>query len=108
MVTYTFSPFFREYGLSIREDYTNLGDDQLDEVVSEAINGNMRLGPESVRARLAASGVKVQRARVRASMERLYPEGFAQRASVAMVRRTYHVAGPNSLWHIDGNMKLKR
>ncbi len=40
-------------------------------------------------------------------MLRIDPEGAAYRAmSHRLQRRVYRVAGPNSLWHIDGNHKL--
>ncbi|XP_065133039.1 uncharacterized protein [Paramisgurnus dabryanus] len=42
-------------------------------------------------------------------MIRVNPTGAAQRALAQRLhRRTYRVAGPNSLWHIDGNHKLIR
>ncbi|XDV31742.1 hypothetical protein PO909_002704 [Leuciscus waleckii] len=42
-------------------------------------------------------------------MLRTNPEGAARRAmSSRLRRRTYRVAGPNSLWHLDGNHKLIR
>ena len=52
--------------------------------------------------------MKVQRYRVRESLERVDPGGAAVRAVQSIQRRTYTVAGPNSLWHIDGNHKLIR
>ena len=36
------------------------------------------------------------------------PEGTAERRSVAIERRTYHVICPNEVWHIDGHHKLIR
>lgn len=46
---------------------------------------------------------------MRASVIRVDPAGAAQRAmSHRLHRRAYRVAGPNSLWHIDGNHKLIR
>lgn len=41
-------------------------------------------------------------------MARIDPSGAALRSVVSIERRTYSVAGPNSLWHIDGNHKLIR
>lgn len=51
---------------------------------------------------------QVQRQRVRDSMQRVDPSGSALRSVQSIARRTYKVAGPNSLWHIDANMKLIR
>ena len=56
---------------------------------------------------LAARGIIVQRVRVCASIHRVDPENTAIRRSVT-IRRSYHVQGPNSLWHVDGNHKLVR
>ena len=51
----------------------------------------------------------MQRSRVRASMIRADPGGASQRSMKTRIfRRTYKVAGSNSLWHIDGNHKLIR
>lgn len=70
---------------------------------------NWQIGPESVRARLLGQGILVQRQRVRASLLRTDPAAAAQRTlSQRLYRRAYHVAGPNSLWHLDGNHKLIR
>jgi hypothetical protein len=50
--------------------------------------------------------VRVSRKRIMESMRRVDPAGVAQRKSRAVVRRVYHVADVNSLWHIDGTHKL--
>ena len=55
---------------------------------------------------LAAHGIVVQ-VRVRMSIHRVDPENMAIRRSVT-IRRSYHVEGPNALWHVDGNHKLIR
>lgn len=84
-------------------------EDELDELVTEVVAGNDRLGPESVRATLRARGVRVQRRRVRESMIRTNPGAAALRSLMQRPqRRSYNVQGPNSLWHIDGNHKLIR
>ena len=52
--------------------------------------------------------MKVTRQRVRDAMQRVDPGGAALRSVLMNVhqRREYSVAGPNSLWHFDGNHKL--
>ena len=57
---------------------------------------------------LEADGINVQRRRVRAALEAVDQPSAATRWSTAISRRVYSVAGPNSLWHIDGHMKLIR
>ncbi|CAL8258413.1 unnamed protein product [Arctogadus glacialis] len=55
------------------------------------------------------SKLMVQRSRVRSSMLRVNPAAAAARTmSQTLQRRAYRVAGPNSLWHIDGNHKFIR
>ncbi|KAI5607880.1 hypothetical protein C0J50_9764, partial [Silurus asotus] len=65
---------------------------------------------EAVRTQLRAGGVQVQRDRVRESLIRTHPGAAALRAMAQRrsQRRLYSIAGPNSLWHIDGNQKLIR
>jgi len=57
---------------------------------------------------LRASGLVVQRHRVRQSLNRVDPLGSACRWGRAVTRRTYSVPTPNSLWHLDSHMKLVR
>ena len=59
---------------------------------------------------LSQRGYTVQQHRVRESMRRVDPEevllwGLAMRV---INHQHYHVAGPQCLWHIDGNHKLIR
>lgn len=86
--------------------YERLSDAELDEVVRQMVGENEEMGANSVWARLAAMGVRVQRRRVRESLIRVNPAGAAY--THRLHRRTYSVAGPNSLWHIDVNHKLIR
>lgn len=89
--------------------YATISDEELDGVIRETVAGNQQIGPESVRAQLRAQQIYVQRRRVRESMLRIDPGAAAARAmSQRMRRRAYRVAGPNSLWHLDGNHKLIR
>lgn len=89
--------------------YARLSDAELDEVVQQLVGENEEIGANAVRARLHTMGFRVQRRRVRESVIRVNPTGAAHRAlSHRLHRRTYRVAGPNSLWHIDGNHKLIR
>ncbi|XP_062327721.1 uncharacterized protein LOC134028269 [Osmerus eperlanus] len=99
----------RRLNLSQAGRFSDLSDTALDDKVKDLVAGNDRLGPESVRAQLRAEGIRVQRRRVRDSMLRVKPRAAALRAmSQRLHRRSYRVAGPNSLWHLDGNHKLIR
>lgn len=89
--------------------YSDISDADLDEKIRDIVAGNDQLGPEAVRAQLRTEGIGVQRCRVRSSMHRVNPRAAALRAmSQRLRRRSYRVAGPNSLWHLDGNHKLIR
>lgn len=50
----------------------------------------------------------VQRKRVRDSINRVSPVPVINRLSKTIKRRHYSVAMSNSLWHLDGHMKLIR
>ena len=63
-------------------------------------------GEIMVAGHLLKEGVRVQRAKLRRSIHRVDPEGVAERRSVAVRRRAYHVPSPNEVWHIDGHHKL--
>lgn len=41
-------------------------------------------------------------------MHRIDPEGINFRTHKRVKRADYHVNGPHSLWHIDGNHKLRK
>ncbi len=90
--------------------YSDVTDDALDDMIKDIVAGNDQLGSEAVRAHLRAGGVRVQRDRVRKSLIRTNPRAAALRAMAQRrpQRRLYSVAGPNSLWHLDGNHKLIR
>jgi hypothetical protein len=57
---------------------------------------------------LRAAGHVIQRDRVRDSLRRVDPVGSASRWSHTVSRRTYSVATPNCLWHLDSHLKLVR
>lgn len=63
---------------------------------------------QMMRALLRTQGVFVTRSRVREMLTRVNPTAAARRWSQTVARRVYHVPYPNSLWHIDGNMRLIR
>ena len=85
-----------------------MSDDELDRTVKNCVGENQRIGPNAVKAKLFSHGANVQRWRVRDSMMRVDQGGIALRAAMTIQRRTYAVAGPNCVWHIDGNHKLIR
>ena len=61
-----------------------------------------------MKGHLMRLGVKVRRSELRASIHRVDHERTVERHSHVVNRRTYLVAAPNSVWHVDGNHKLIR
>src|SRR4051794_18803105 len=55
---------------------------------------------------LKSRGIRITRKCLRESIHRVDAFGIFTRWSQIIPRHTYHVAGPNALWHVDGNHKL--
>jgi hypothetical protein len=80
---------------------STLTDDELDEFVASVLRIFPFFGREMIDGQLRHHGHRVPRERLRASYERVMglPAQFFGRR---IERRRYRVAGPNSLWHHDG------
>uniref|UniRef100_A0A3Q3EWE3 Integrase core domain-containing protein n=1 Tax=Labrus bergylta TaxID=56723 RepID=A0A3Q3EWE3_9LABR len=96
------------FQISARKRFTSISEIHLEEHIRRLHNQFPRSGSEMMRAYLRAEGIVVQRRRVRETLNRIDPAAAAQRWSQTVARRTYHVPFPNSLWHIDGHMRLIR
>lgn len=90
------------YGLSVRDTYANIGDEELDYYIESVHNGHPTWGVRQTYGHLISIGIRVQYHRVRESLCRIDPEGSYMRRLRHLRRRKYAVAGPQSLWHIDG------
>lgn len=97
-----------EYGLTSRMFYTNISDQQLDEIVREIQHAFPTCGNTQMQGHLISRGIRVQQHRIRESQRRIDPAGSVLRQLRIIGRRRYHVSGPGALWHIDGNHKLIR
>ncbi|XP_076866562.1 uncharacterized protein LOC143517696 [Brachyhypopomus gauderio] len=98
----------RSLGISIRQRFTPISDNDLEQHVRMLHQQHPRAGCEMMRGYLSAASIHVPRHRVRETLNRIDPAAAAQRWSNVIARRTYHVPFPNSLWHIDGYMRLIR
>ncbi|XP_014677213.1 PREDICTED: uncharacterized protein LOC106817080 [Priapulus caudatus] len=98
----------RQFGLVALDRPGHLPEEELDQVVKDAMSDNRRIGANGVHVKLRNKGINVPRDKVRESVRRVDPFGVALRSRRTLKRREYSVKGPNSLWHIDGNMKLIR
>lgn len=101
----TVSRRLRLFGIQI-EQYSQCTNEELDEHVRAVVGFNRLIGPNTVMVQLRNNGIRLQRERVRQAMRRVDPAGFSIRTMQRIQRRSYKVAGPNSLWHLDGNHKL--
>ena len=97
-----------EYGLTIHSCYTDIDDARLDHIVKELKEQFPNSGYRLMDGLLRQCGIRVQQLRVRECMHRTDPNGTIVRHADLIQRRKYHVPGPQSLWHIDGNHKLIR
>lgn len=86
--------------------YTELSCAQLDVAVERIILAHPGAGSVVVTGGLRARGIRVHRRRIWESIRRLEPWGVMESWSSLIPRRVYSVAGPNAVWHIDGNYKL--
>jgi len=99
-----------KYKMYIRDTYSDLTDSQLDKEIEDILKEFPNTGYKCMRGFLLHRSIKIQENRVRLSMRRVDPEGIMLRTmqSRPIFRRKYSVAGPLSLWHMDGNHKLIR
>ncbi|XP_062870184.1 uncharacterized protein LOC134332458 [Trichomycterus rosablanca] len=95
-------------GVPVRRRLAEVTDEDLEMHIRQLQALYPNSGNEMMRGMLHARGLLVPRRKVREMMVRINPMATARRWSSAVSRRVYHVPYPNSLWHIDGNMRLIR
>lgn len=108
--TRTINRRLNKYGISIRDTYTKITDEELDNLVSSVKAESPHLGHRMMKGRLQALGHRVPWTRVWDSMHRVDSAGILSRMTQlrCVVRRIYSVQGPLHLVHIDTNHKLIR
>jgi hypothetical protein len=89
-------------------DYINITDEQLDNIIRGLRAEHPFFGQVLLMGSLRSLGIRIPRQRLRDSLQRVDTYGILNRWSNIIPRRVYSVAGPNCLWHIDGNHKLIR
>lgn len=97
-----------KFGLSKFVQYATVTDSELDDLVKDFVTNFPTAGQKTLAGHLSTIGYRIQRYRIRDSLYRVDPWGVEQRRRRLLHRRKYRVAGPNSLWHVDGNHKLVR
>ena len=88
--------------------HTNITDGDLDNIVESFVLARPTSGQRMLIGYLRSLGLHVSRQRTRDSLLRTDPHGVSLRQRQVLHRRHYSVAGPNSLWHVDGYHKLIR
>ena len=99
----------RDYGLQDLAKFSDISDQQVDEVITNYISGHgSTTGEVYLRGHFRALGYNIQRQRIRESLNRVDPRNTALRWGALVSRRKYFVPWPNSLWHMDGHHSLIR
>ncbi len=96
------------FSLSIRSQYSNINDPELDNIVCEIQREFPSCGNRQMHGHLLSRGLRVQQFRIRELQRRIDPDGCAIRQLQTIRRRQYSVPSPRALYHIDGNHKLIR
>ncbi|XP_049898945.1 uncharacterized protein LOC126389342 isoform X1 [Epinephelus moara] len=95
-------------GIPVRRRFSVIDDEELERHVRRLQGLYPNSGYEMMRGLLRADGLLLPRRRVREMLAHINPAAAARRWSSTVARRVYHAPYPNSLWHIDGNMRLIR
>ena len=80
--------------------YSNISDDQLDNLVRKAQGAHNAIGLRVLMGYLHSQGYRVQWERVCQSLLRTDPTGVYQRWRASIHRRQYWVPASLALWHI--------
>ncbi len=78
--------------------YSTLSNDSLNRVVGEILQSTTNTGERYVHGSLRSRGLRIQRRRVRQSLQEIDPIGRSFRRRRTIRRRIYSVATPNQLW----------
>ena len=93
-----------EYGMELspstgpRVVYSEISHDELCNVIRSILNILPDAGETMVIGSLRGRGIFVQRNRIRSAIIEVDPVNRALRRTVSIIRRSYNVASPNSLW----------
>ena len=78
--------------------YIEIDDKELDVFVRTILALLPNSGEVMIRGALRGRGVRIQRSRLRESVQRVDPTRKQRRQRLQIRRRVYKVPGPNSLW----------
>ena len=108
----TVSNRMEEYGLSIRQSYTSISEEDLVAVVQQKVIQFPSIGYKSMKGHLMSEGIRITELRICKVMREVDPLGVMLRNVLCRIysitRRSYSVRAPMALWHVDSNHKLIR
>ncbi|CAB4415748.1 unnamed protein product [Rhizophagus irregularis] len=87
-------------------EFSSITDIELDNLILRIKAEQPYTGESLIQGLLSSIGYHIQRHKIRSSIHRIDPIGPAVRCTNLIERRSYSVAGPNSLWHNDGTHSL--
>ncbi|KAJ3515573.1 hypothetical protein NMY22_g14424 [Coprinellus aureogranulatus] len=90
-----------------RIPYFNIEEDDLDELIAMITLDHPFSGAIIIQGHLRSVGLNIEIGRIRESLKRVDEIGVSLRSKSTTKRRVYRVRGANSLYHQDGNEKLK-
>ncbi|XP_045182634.2 uncharacterized protein LOC123541283 [Mercenaria mercenaria] len=97
----------RVFGLK-KLTFSDIGDEELTSLIQQTIQDFPKCGERMLAEILRQNGVHIQRYRLRDILHEHDEPGIKERQLGRLHRRTYHVQGPNHMWHVDTNHKLIR
>lgn len=89
-----------------RQPYSTISETSLDEIVQQYKNSHPNTGIRYLRGHLFHRGIRIQRARLIASLSRVDNVAKVILRNKIIKRREYKSSRPNALWHVDGHHKL--
>lgn len=85
--------------------FSSITDGELDIIMASCLEDFPHAGQVMLQGHMTSLALHIPRERLRHSLQRV---GLRNSMAPVITRRTYSVSGPNSLWHVDGNMKMIR
>ena len=107
-ITFSIRTFHRIIELNLKRKIVTLLTNELINDIEESIEtGGENKGYRNIRQRLIQKCKPYTFNSVRLALKSIDPDGIARRSKHRLKRRKYINCGPNYVWHIDGNDKLK-
>ena len=97
-----------EYNLTVKQSYSAISDAELEITIKSLKESYPNAGYRIMEGLLIEKGIRITQSRLREAMYQVDPNGIVVRFADFIHRRRYHVSGPQKLWHIDSNLKLRR